>query len=65
MMAADKSEGVTLRLEGTRSGEVYTLPPDLRAFFSARPGSYRLRGTGEVVINPDYTTTWDFTPPIQ
>jgi len=63
VMAADPEEGITLRLEGSRSGEVYTLPPDLRAFFPARPGSYRLRETGEVVVDPDYTTTWDFTPP--
>ncbi len=63
VMSADPEEGITLRLAGSRSGEVYTLPPDLRAFFPARPGSYRLRGTGEVVIDPDYTTTWDLTPP--
>lgn len=63
VMNADPEEGITLRLEGSRSGEVYTLPPDLRAFFPARPGSYRLRETGETVVDPDYTTTWDFTPP--
>jgi hypothetical protein len=63
VMGADPEEGITLRLDGNRSGEIYTLPPDLRAFFPARPGSYRLRETGEVVIDPDYTTTWDFTPP--
>jgi hypothetical protein len=63
VMSADPEEGITLRLDGSRSGEIYTLPPDLRAFFLARPGSYRLRETGEVVIDPDYTTTWDFTPP--
>jgi hypothetical protein len=65
VMAADPNEGITLRLEGSRSGEFYTLPPDLRAFFPAKPGSYRLRETGEVVIDPDYTSTWDFTPPRQ
>lgn len=65
VMSTDPEDGITLRLEGTRSGEVYRLPPDLRAFFPAPPGSYRLRQTGEVVIDPDYTTTWDFTPPPQ
>jgi hypothetical protein len=63
VMSVDAEDGITLRLEGSRSGEVYTLPPDLRAFFAAKPGSYRLRETGEVVIDPDYTTTWEFTPP--
>lgn len=65
VMSADPEAGITLRLEGSRYGEVYTLPPDLRAFFPARSGSYRLRETGEVVIDPDYTTAWDLTPPSQ
>jgi hypothetical protein len=63
VMNASPEDGITLRLEGGRSGETYTLPPDLRALFPARPGSYRLRETGEVILNPDYTTTWTFTPP--
>ena len=63
IMSADPHEGVKLRLEGSRSGEFYTLPPALEAFFSAKPGSYRLRETGEVVTDPDYTTTWERTPP--
>ena len=63
VMTADPDEGITLRLEGSRSGEVYTLPPDLGALFQAPPGEYRLRGTGEVVTDPDYTTTWISTPP--
>ena len=63
VMLADPEQGITLRLEGSRSGEMYTLPPDLRGFFPAPPGSYRLRQTGEVVVDPNYTTTWDMTPP--
>jgi hypothetical protein len=63
VMSTHPEEGITLRLEGSRSGEFYTLPPDLRAFFPAQPGSYRLRGTGEIVENPDYTTTWDYSRP--
>jgi hypothetical protein len=65
VVSADPEEGITLQLEGSRAGGAYRLPPDLRAFFPARSGSYRLRETGEVVIDPDYTTTWDFTPPPQ
>lgn len=63
VMSADAEDGVMLRLEGSRAGEAYTLPPDLRAFFPAPRGSYRLRQTGEVVVDPDYTTTWTITPP--
>jgi hypothetical protein len=63
VMSADPEQGITLRLEGSRLGETYYLPPDLRAFFAARPGSYRLRSTGEEVVNPDYTATWSITPP--
>ncbi|MBW3618011.1 MAG: hypothetical protein KY446_09735 [Proteobacteria bacterium] len=63
VMIVDANEGITLRLEGARAGDVFTLPPDLRAFFPAKPGSYRLRQTGEVVLDPDYTTTWERTPP--
>jgi hypothetical protein len=63
VMSADPSEGIILRLEGSRSGETYALPPDLGSFFPARPGSYRLRETGDEVVDPDYTTTWNITPP--
>jgi hypothetical protein len=61
VMAADPEDGITLRLEGSRSGEFYTLPPALQALFPAKPGEYRLRETGEVVVDPDYTTTWTST----
>jgi hypothetical protein len=54
--------GIDIRLAGSRSGETFFLPPDPRAFFPAQPGSYRLRGTGEVIENPDYTTTWTVGP---
>ncbi len=64
VMEAHPTDGVSLRLEGSRLGEVYTLPPDLRAFKLAPEGSYRLRETGEIVLNPDFTTTWTITPPI-
>lgn len=63
VMTADPEEGFTLRLEGSRFGETYAMPPDLRAFFAARPGTYRLRETGEEVVDPDYTVTWSITPP--
>jgi hypothetical protein len=52
-------EGVSIELA---SGGFYWLPPDLRSFRQAAPGEYRLRSTGEVVIDPDYITDWTVTP---
>ena len=57
---ADRCAGIALRLGGARAGEEVVLPPDTRAFRPAAPGEYRLRGTGEVVENPDFLTTWLF-----
>ena len=39
-------------------GRTFTLPPDPDAFERAAPGEYRLRSTGEVVIDPDFVSTW-------
>lgn len=40
-------------------GEIFELPPDLTSTKIAPPGEYRLRSTGEVIVNPDYLTTWN------
>jgi len=55
LSAIDAVNGLTLALS---DGTTYTLPPDIRSLEEARPGEYRLRSTGEVVINPDYTFPW-------
>jgi hypothetical protein len=52
--------GILVRL---RDGEEYELPPDPSQFHEAPPGEYRLRSTGEVVVDPEYTTTWTVTRP--
>ncbi|WP_293977279.1 hypothetical protein [Sphingomonas sp.] len=57
------ARGIELRLGGSRSGENYFLPPDSNNIFPAQLGSYKLRQTGEVVENPDYTATWTIYPP--
>jgi hypothetical protein len=44
------------------NGEEFTLPPDLDAFTPAKPGKYTLKGTGEVVENPDYLVSWTIHP---
>lgn len=55
---ADERKGILLSLEGQRAGEQFNLPPDTRSFQEAEPGEYRLRTTGEVVVNPDFTVTF-------
>ncbi len=54
----DRESGIAIRLSGKRRGELYWLPPDLRSFRKAAPGSYRLRSTGEVVVDPDFVAKW-------
>lgn len=56
-----RTRGFGIRLAGKRSGETYTLPPDTRAFEEANPGEYRLRSTGEIVVDPDFISTWTIT----
>lgn len=44
-----------------KNGENLGLPPDLRSVQIAPPGEYTLHSTGEVVVNPDFLTTWSVT----
>ncbi|MCA0419623.1 MAG: hypothetical protein LCH80_12995 [Proteobacteria bacterium] len=61
---ADARRGFEVALKGMRTGETYWLPPDTRNFQAAPPGEYRLKSTGEVVIDPDFTSTWTINPPL-
>jgi hypothetical protein len=56
--SARSDHSIVLVLEGQRSGDTYSLPPDLRSFNPAEPGEYKLRSTGEVVVDPDFLCTW-------
>ena len=58
VMALDPVDGITLRLEGKRRGEIVRLPPLLDAFEPADPGIYTLKEAGERVVDPDFTATW-------
>jgi hypothetical protein len=58
IVSADPLSGITVRLAGARVGETYCLPPDLRSLKPAPAGEYRLRGTQEIVQDPDYLATW-------
>ena len=54
-VSVDSCKGILVALSGIRSGEHFNLPPDTRAIETAAPGEYRLRATGDVVVDPDYT----------
>ena len=45
------------------NGVPYSLPPDTRPFQPADKGEYRLRSTGQVVIDPDYICTYSIYNP--
>jgi hypothetical protein len=63
VMQVSPGEGVTLRLEGKRRGDIVTLPPFLDAFEPAEPGVYALREAGERVVDPDFTASWTLSRP--
>ena len=55
--------GFIVNLEGSNDGKTYQLPPDLRSFREAAPGTYREHSTGDEIIDPDYLVTWAVTKP--
>jgi hypothetical protein len=59
-IASFEPDIVTIKLT---SGDDFTLPPALEAFEEAEPGEYRLRSTGEVIVNPDLISTWTVNAP--
>lgn len=40
------------------TGEEFTLPADMSALTVAAEGEYRLKPSGDVVVNPDYLAVW-------
>jgi hypothetical protein len=61
IVRADRREGIKVMLAGIRSGQEYLLPPQTNAFERAAVGRYTLRSTGEVVVNPDFVSSWVMT----
>jgi len=55
--------GIKIRLRGVHDARSWTMPPDLRAISTARPGIYTLHGTSERVENPDLLATWRIQEP--
>lgn len=52
---------IAVELQDT--GEEFTLPADLSALEVAAEGEYRLKPSGEVVVNPDYLVVYTIGKP--
>jgi len=60
VVRASREEGIIIRLH--ESAEERWIPPDLSRLEPASPGSYRLKASGEVVVDPDFLSTWTIYP---
>src|SRR4051812_23786942 len=63
---ASEEQGIVIRLVAPGQawhGEPYALPPDLSSLSDAAPGAYRLRSTGETIVDPDFTCSWEIRAP--
>ncbi|MBI4045834.1 MAG: hypothetical protein HY371_03365 [Devosia nanyangense] len=58
VVSTNSTEGIVLKLLGSRDGERYTLPPRLECFEPAEPGIYSLTSSDDVVTDPDFIATW-------
>ena len=50
------SDGIVISRNGT--GSNFIVPPDFNNITEAQPGEYKLSTTGEVVVNPDFISSW-------
>ena len=50
------SDGITIRRN--KSGTDFVIPPDFNNIHDAQPGEYRLRSSGDVVVDPDFISSW-------
>ncbi len=56
ILSVSESDGIVLeRADGKGK---FTLPPDLDSLKEANPGHYHLKDSQEVVIDPEYISTW-------
>lgn len=61
ILTFSNTEGIRIRLRD--SDEPCALPPDPRGIRRAQPGIYKLRSTGEEIVDPDYLATWTCVEP--
>lgn len=60
VVRATREEGILLRWND--AGEVRWIPPDLSRLAPASPGHYKRKGTGEVLVEPDFLATSTVDP---
>lgn len=56
IISVDDRTGVVIE-KSDGSGR-YTVPADTGGIHPAPPGDYQIRTTGEVVVDPDFMSTW-------
>lgn len=52
-----------IAVERQDTSEEFTIPADMDALKVAAAGEYRLKPSGEVVVNPNYLAVWTITEP--
>jgi hypothetical protein len=63
IVSADSEKGFAVELRGKRAGETYWMPPQPDNVHPAPPGTYRLRSTGEEIVDPDLVSNWIISKP--
>jgi hypothetical protein len=59
VLSAKRSRGIAIECQNEKKrGETFWLPPQIDVFQPAPRGTYRLRSTGEVIVDPDYTCSY-------
>ena len=56
IIEADENQGIVI--EEKNSKEILAIPPQLSSIEIAKPGEYKLKSTGEIVVDPDLLSTW-------
>lgn len=51
-------DGNGIVIERNETRREFTIPPDFDNVAEAQPGEYTLLSSGEVVVNPDYISSW-------
>lgn len=63
IVSAEPSTGILVAGRGAHAPEALMLPPTTKPFLNAKPGTYRLKPSGEVVTDADVTVVWTITEP--
>jgi len=51
------NDSIDIRIN--RTGEIFSLPPDVESIKEAQKGCYHIYETGEKILNPDYVSMWE------